>query len=476
MADLTDDDIRLIVGVDPDEESVQKALKQINAEIEHTNVARVKLEAGMQPGVLQARIASERQLAAAQRAAEQAEHDERIKQAGGRLGYMWEQLKEGMGKKGGTGALLGGILGGQGGGMLGQMGGMTGQVLGGPGGAMAGEAIAEMIPKVIAAPARAVVGAMSEVAKGLQGLQGALGPVGVGLDLVSSAFDTVSGAVKSVPIVGEVLGPLLDVVGKIPGIFKSVLETATTLVGKVSPGVMKQFNIALEDAQATIGQAFLPVIQQMIPYVKELSVIIAQALPSDEEMRQMFGAVFNEIKSMVQELAPLIRPIINMLTTAVRVIAGVMKNLTAAFMDWAHSLGLVENGVAVDNSGRGAISAARPASLSGIEEYQRRLQLETFQGGRDAGGDPMKTLPTTVTNISSTVNTISNSIITVVGLVRTIANILGAPKEVVDSARTLISETERTVKTNRDIQKAKQEGRLQHVNPNPGWTFWDLWK
>lgn len=397
MADLSEDDLKLVLSIDPDEESLRKAVQQINAEVESARVSRVKLGVESGPDVLSRRIANERTMAEERRRAEQAEHAERVRQAGGQMGYMWEQMKKGMGGGGGTGALLGGILGGQGGGgMLGQIGGMAGEALGGPAGAMIGEALAKAIPGAIAAPARAATAAMEEVAKGLRGMEGPLGGVGAGLDLATSAFESVSGAVKGIPVLGEVLGPLLDTIGKLPGIFKSILETGTSLVAKLSPGVMKQFNVALEDAQATIGQAFLPVIQQMIPYIKELGTIIAQALPSDQEMRAMFGAVFESIKELVQEIAPLIGPVLKALTVGTKVLVDSLSLLVKAFkatyeavrlMIQGMTLGLVDlNDVFGTKGGeRGQASAARPASLSSIEEYQRKLQLETFQGGRDTG-------------------------------------------------------------------------------------------
>ena len=559
MPELSDDDLKFVLSVDPDDEALNKAIQQINAGIEKAKVSKIKLQLeeamraawappkeviplsvwearfgeagkalesefdkaaetlktmqiGMDPEVLRRRILDEHKIADERRKLEKAEQAERvtmaggpmeyarkklgadpalirerlekenvektvrgemdkteraerIKMAGGRMQYAWGQLKEGMGSRGGVPAVMGGILGGQGAGMLGQAGGMAGMALGGPVGAMVGEAIAKVVTKIpdaIAAPAKAMVNVLSMVRDGFQDLQGSLGPIGAGLGVVTSGFSAFSSVVKGIPLIGGVLGPLMDAVGSVPGIFKSILETATSLVGKVNPGLMKQFGVALEDAQATVGQAFLPVIQQMIPIIKELGTVIAQALPSDEEMRNIFGSVFASIRELVKEVVPLLGPALNILVTVTRIIIGVVQNLAHVFKNVAQAFGGVFKEVQ-GGKGREAIAAARQAHMGGIEEYQRQLQLETFQGGRDVGTDPMMTLPVTVTDISGTVKSISAGIVTVIVYAKLAVELLGEllPGGIGKSARIMIEEAERSAKMDEGVQAAKAKGRLQ---------------
>lgn len=582
MAELSDADLKFVLSADVDDELLQKAIRQLNAEIEGAKVSQLKLELreammppkeplpqsywetrfggagkaledeftkaaevmnqlwlGMEGEILQRRIQDERLIAEQRRklrAAEEeerikqaggfmaytrermgatpdttrervereraeatvrremqrAEHAERVRQAGGRGVYAWEQLKEGLGKQGGGNVALGAIMGGQGGGgMLGQAGGAIGMALGGPAGAMVGEALAKAIPGAIAAPAKAATAAMSEVTKGLQEVQGSLGPLGAGLEVASDLFASISDSMKGIPIVGEIVGPLMDTVGKIPGIFKSLLEAALPMVQKLSPGIMKQFSVALEDAQATIGQAFLPVIQEMIPYIKELGTIIAQALPSDQDMRKMFGAVFDSIRDLVQELAPLIAPVISMLTTGVRIFVDVLTGLVKAFKWVANAIsdvikfitfGMVDlkqmfgGSVSGAGSARQAATAARPAHLGGIEEYQRQLQLETFQGGRDTSAAAM---PRNVNNIN---NTVENMAITLkaintlfMGLMNPgwlVSQIAAGVVRLLPSGMDIAGTAERAAIDSK-VAAGKAGGGLKHWNPKKDNTsFW----
>lgn len=509
MPDLTDDDLKFVLSVDPDEEALNRALEQINSEIDRAKVSKIKLELekawqppadvlpvsfwqrkfgkagealeqefqkvaatladiqmGMDPDVLREQVKLERELLVARKESERAaqaervrqaggllqytrekmgavpdttrdriaqerataqvrkemersEHSERVRQAGGTGKYLIEQLKEAFtGGRGGLSAMLGGLMGGQGGGgMLGQLGGAAGGALGGPAGAMVGEMLAKALPEKIAGPARAAAAGMSVLQRGLQGVQGSLGPVGAGLDLVSEGLNSVIGKIKDIPLLGEVLGPALEALGQLPGVLKGILEAGVSMAAKLSPGAMKQFSVALEDAQATIGQAFLPVLQELIPRVREMGTIIAQALPSDEEMRDWFGGLFDSIRDLVQEVSPMIGPILKTLVGGVTVVTNVLSTLASAFNFVASTIsrvikvltfGLVDLGQVFGVGGAGKsrteASAARQANLGGIEEYQRRLQLETFQGGRDTGG--MQSLPQSVDGIRTVLDRI----------------------------------------------------------------------
>ena len=135
--------------MDPDEESLNKAIQEINAEIDRKQVQMHKLRLQGKSG-----------------------GDDKLMQ------------------------MLGGILGGQGGGSLGQIGGMVGAKVGGPVGAEIGKIIAEAIPKTLAAPMEGFNTAVGSLSKSLQEVQGSLGGVGAGLSILTSGLESGSKMLK----------------------------------------------------------------------------------------------------------------------------------------------------------------------------------------------------------------------------------------------------------------------------------------
>src|SRR5262249_2160992 len=122
-----------------------------------------------------------------------------------------------------------------GGGLLAGAGGMIGGLVGGPVGSMVGqmvggtvEAVARAAAPAPAAPAKLASAGLPGMAHSLRELQGPLGPVGLGLDALGTGLETVSNAIKGIPIVGSLLGPLTDVLAGIPGTIKDI---TTSLVG-----------------------------------------------------------------------------------------------------------------------------------------------------------------------------------------------------------------------------------------------------
>ena len=508
MPDLSEDDVKFVLSVDPDQEALNKALEQINAEIDRAQVEKIKLQLeppkdvlplsfwevkfgkagealakelskaaevlselkiGADPTVLRERVQQERLVAAARRDLEKAEraererqaggsknllreqmglipddtkerirrereradvqkeleaadHAERVRQAGGKWGYAKEQLKGlfSPGGKGGMGAVMGGLLGGQGGGgALGQVGGMAGMALGGPAGAEMGSMLAKMIPEKLAGPAKAMTGALEGVGSSLRGIQGPLGPVGAGLDMLSGGLDMVFGKVKDIPIIGEILGPMLDQFGKLPGVFKDILEAIVPLVAKAAPGVVKQLSLAVENFQATVGQAFVPVVEFMIDMVRDLADVMAEMLPSADEVKAALEPLRDawlDLRDTLKEIAPDVH---QGLVTAFKVIgaalAGFVKTLEVvvrgihaawrmltAPLRWLGLMGEASE----QRSGQQAITAARTPWMGGIEEYQRQMQMRVLE--YSAGGGRKLTQEDTYQNVSSLVTMVKD--------------------------------------------------------------------
>ncbi len=273
-----------------------------------------------------------------------------------------------------------------------------------------GKVLATAIPKAIALPAEMATKALSTFSHSLSELGGPLGPIGAGLDLVSAGFDTFSGAVKSIPILGEIAGPFLDALGKVPGIIKDITTTLVGFAAKASPGQFLMFQRALEDVQGVIGQSFLPVLELMRIGVRLFGDVLANILPSMSEVREALDPVREgllEFGSAVREILTEVGPLIRIFFIAnIKILIAVLSPLGNAFL-------YVTKGIAaflrplrelmavlgVDTGLRSSVgAAANPAKIQGLQEYQEQLQTAAYA----EPGNTMASVPGNVATISGT--------------------------------------------------------------------------
>lgn len=250
---------------------------------------------------------------------------------------------------------------------------------------------------------------LQNINKNLLLLQGRLGPIDVGLHLVSQTMGTM-GAVAGA--VAPEFKPLFDVLGAIPGVVSGIVGSLTSMAGKASPALMEQFSYALEDVQGVIGGTFLPILRLMTEGVRLFGDVMATILPSTSEVAsvlQEFRGPLNEIIGEIRQLAVDFGPLIkDVLLTGLRGLASVMIEVARAAVILGNQLrdllGLPRL-PGTTNSSVGA--AARPAQIQGIESYQLQLQQAAAS---QPSGPTMADVPTTVSGISVTLNQIQVSL------------------------------------------------------------------
>lgn len=279
---LSEDDIKFYLSIEPDEESVRKAVEQINRDIDNEKVAKIRM--GIESDI-------------------------------GR----GPQKPSMMSKVGGA---IGTAAGAIGGGAVDLAGGALNAAMG-------------AVKTLATAPFKAINAGFGLVSDVLHDIQGPLGPIGAGLNLFSKGLDTVADTVRGLPIVGETLGSILGSLAKLPTILKSILEAGVSLAAKASPGTVRQMSMAVEDFQATVGQMFVPVVELMGEVVRDLSDVIANFLPNTEEMRgainevrKAWGLANVSLKEAALEIGPAIR----------ETIVGAIKSLGETLAEWMPSL------------------------------------------------------------------------------------------------------------------------------------------
>ena len=299
-------------------------------------------------------------------------------------------------------ALAGGIAGNRLGGFLGGVGGAAGGIIGGiPGaavGAAAGSAaggVVNMAGQGLGAIGGAGTGALATIAKGLRELQGPLGAVGAGFAALGSTLKTVANVVNAIPVIGGLLGPLSDALAGIPSILKDITGTLVSFAAKADPGTFKQWQIALDDTQAVIGHAFVPVLDLMKDGVRLFADTLANLLPNQQEvygalksLRDVFAEVSSEVRGVLAEVGPSIRQsLIDGLRQLAHWAAVATKALWGLIRPLMSAGGGASHASAAD--ARSSFGAAwRPAHIGGFEDYQRQLQQAFFSLG--SGGERQK--------------------------------------------------------------------------------------
>jgi len=301
----------------------------------------------------------------------------------------------------GIGGLAGGIVGGG-------LGGLPGAALGiGVGGALGGPIGSYAVGKTMDA-AGALPGAvghalnlgLATLSHSLHALQGQLGPLTLGFEGLTGALTAVHRVVSAIPVVGTVLGPLTDALTAVPGLLQDITGSLVNMAEKANPFVFKLWQQALDDTQAVIGRAFVPVLELMTDGVRLFADVLANVLPDQKEvtdalssLRSTFADIAHEVRQLLGEVGPSIR---QSLIEGLKWLAhwasaaalAVWKLARAAFgIAGGSSSSVLRGGVGGAGGGlpegfRDSTAAAyRPASITGIEEYQRKLQEAFFSLG-----------------------------------------------------------------------------------------------
>jgi hypothetical protein len=312
------------------------------------------------------------------------------------------------------GSILGSVM--NGGSALGSIFGMVGEALAGPEGAAIGGMVARVLPQILAAPARMLTATLGGVSHNLNSLNSQLGVTGTAFNVLSGGVQTFSNIVKMIPVIGELLGPLLDELAMMPRIAKELVSTLTAYSRYASPAVAKQLQIANEDVLSAFGGKFVPFVESMIEVSRAFNEVVSNLLPSGQELRETLGPLREDFRSLIQagrellrEVGPVWREIIGtwfkQFVTHVRIVIGAVTGLVDVFTSLAEAIRKVRNPI-LDLLGFDRIEkqdelrysmAARNVSIQGFEEYERQLQMEAYR--QPAQGD----MPTMVNSIDRNV-------------------------------------------------------------------------
>lgn len=176
---------------------------------------------------------------------------------------------------------------------------------------LAAQAAAKVGGQLAKIPFKVISGGLNLVNDSLSDLQGPLGPVGAGLNLASKGFDKLADSIEGMPIVSDLLGPVVRELGAMPGALKGMLETLANFAGKASPVQIKLLSYALDDVQAVIGQAFIPVLDMVRDGIRLFGDVLANIIPSTRDVQGALGGLrgaFDDASKIIRDALGAVGP------------------------------------------------------------------------------------------------------------------------------------------------------------------------
>ncbi len=351
--------------------------EEITAQLEKQKNLSERINAAMDPKFIQERVRIEIELAKAKQKYAQAYTAEMNKQAPQAqaipktflqkiFGGLTDQIKSG---KLNVGQVIGSAAGGSiGGGLKGGIGATIGNVVGAAvsGGGAAG-----------AAGGAAGGGAAA-------GAEGALG--------------LLAAATAEIPPVALAIGAIAIALPIVAGALKGIFDSMAAAVAKASPATFMQLQHAMEDVQGVMGRMFIPIIQLVTSAIRTFGDVLATILPNTGEMnaalaplREAFEQLNVAIRQFFSENGPAIRGFfVDLIGSAATALAEATQAMTLFIKSLSYLKHALTGDIAgilrdfgvlpgnQDNLRSSQDAAARPASITGIEDYEKNLQISAF--------------------------------------------------------------------------------------------------
>jgi hypothetical protein len=245
------------------------------------------------------------------------------------------------------------------------------------------------------------------------------------LDLLKKSFTDIGAALKTVlqsgvdvtsvlgvvssglGMIGKALGGVVAVGGAATASIVAVGQSLTTFVGKANPAVLNQFQLALDDLMAVIGQSLVPIFTNFLipalriagdaltglfPIFSALTVALKPVLDVFEFLTDVVYEVFELLGKVVQKITPYF-------VAFTRVLGDMVRQLGKWIQDILGYLG-IDIGEFGAERGASVGASARNAQSGSIESVIQKAQAVAF-GGPGGIGDPARATATGVAALNS---------------------------------------------------------------------------
>lgn len=134
----------------------------------------------------------------------------------------------------------------------------------------------------------------------------------------SSSLGVLTGMVGSLgAAVGAVIGPIASLATSLIGMGAA----ANILTGLFNPAIAKQFSLAVGDLLATFGEVLQPIVQAVIPLIRQLGDILATMGPVFKPLTDIFIQFVGILRGLLIPVASVLTPLITLLA---QVLQGLM--------------------------------------------------------------------------------------------------------------------------------------------------------
>lgn len=261
-------------------------------------------------------------------------------------------------------------------------------------------------------------GALSE-------MNNTLGPLSVGLKGAEAGAKEMSKLMYLIPIAGVALGPMSDALAGLPGLIGDVTSSLISFAAKASPATFELFSRAVDNAQAAIGHAFVPVLEVATRIIREMGDGLATVLPTAQELRQTLASSgfldflndsLREFREAITENGAALKDLASSgfltLAYSLTVVARATSDVTSKFSKlWAFLTFMNRDELARQLEHRSSFGmAASPAHFSGFMDYQRQLQQSAYSAGATMADvpDDVATIRSLSQRISDGIETLGN--------------------------------------------------------------------
>lgn len=265
-----------------------------------------------------------------------------------------------------------------------------------------------------------------------QGATKAFGMAGNAMGRAGAGIAGIGGAGAATAVGGAVVAPFLASIGGASAImssFNTIMSTSNTImqqfggmISKVSPALVKQFELVSNDLQAVIGRAMIPAFNEMIKaqrtladimvptakatsglyeaFAKTYRILIETFMPLYSTIVQVVTPIFKWFADLMNKILEILKPVVDAFNAIFVALSGVIETLymfsplrllvvgIVKVFDWFITGSRFVFGSFISGMGRIIEFMSNIPGLGGLAETGKKLQAmgkQTFSGKASTG-------------------------------------------------------------------------------------------
>jgi len=192
---------------------------------------------------------------------------------------------------------------------------------------------------------------IDSIGRGATALGATAAQAGTRLGGLTAPISVLGGAFSNLAPLAGPLGPAFAVAGETVGKVSQSFERLTGVMSQfaevASPSIMFEFNRALKDLQATVGQAFTPFFAAMIGITRQVAGELYPAMlalqPTFAAMAEVVGDILVPVANLFGSVLQTMIPVFKFWGDVVKTVAGLLLAAFSPFITLFTSLGAIND-------------------------------------------------------------------------------------------------------------------------------------